>query len=141
MSKKRNTLLWHSDKILRVMVFNATFNNISVISWQSREFESRPGDTSLWDKVCQRLAAGQWFYLGTPISSTNQSDCHEITDILLKVALNPITLNILSLWLLHMYMQILCRPCLWKVANDRELSLSGIQETRGILLNVWNYSS
>jgi hypothetical protein len=22
------------------------------------EFESRPGDTSLWDKVCQRLAAG-----------------------------------------------------------------------------------
>ena len=61
------------------------------------EFESRPGDTSLWDKVCQRLAAGRWFYLGIPISSTNQSHCHEITDILLKVALNTITLNILSL--------------------------------------------
>jgi hypothetical protein len=29
------------------------------------EFESRPGDTSLWDKVCQRFAAGRWFYLGT----------------------------------------------------------------------------
>jgi hypothetical protein len=45
------------------------------------EFESRPGDTSLWDKVCQRLAAGRWFYLGTPISSTNQSHCHEKNEL------------------------------------------------------------
>jgi hypothetical protein len=31
-------------------------------------------------------------YPGTPVSSTNKTDCHDITEILLKVALNTITL-------------------------------------------------
>ena len=31
------------------------------------------------------------FSPGTPLSSTNKTDCHEITDILLKVALNTIS--------------------------------------------------
>jgi hypothetical protein len=34
-----------------------------------------------------------WFSPGTPISSTNKSDRHDITDILLKVALNTIKPN------------------------------------------------
>jgi len=42
------------------------------------------------DKVCQRLATGRWFVSGTPVSSTNKTDCHNITEILLKVALNTI---------------------------------------------------
>jgi hypothetical protein len=33
---------------------------------------------------------GQWFSPGTPISSTNKTDRHDITEILLKVALNTI---------------------------------------------------
>jgi hypothetical protein len=33
---------------------------------------------------------GQWFSPGTPVSSTNKTDPHNITEILLKVALNPI---------------------------------------------------
>jgi hypothetical protein len=36
-------------------------------------------DTALYDKVCQWLAAGQWFSLDTPVSSTNKTDCHDIT--------------------------------------------------------------
>jgi hypothetical protein len=28
---------------------------------------------------------GQWFSLGTPVSSTNKTDHHDITEILLKV--------------------------------------------------------
>ena len=32
--------------------------------------------------------AGRWFSLGTLISSTNKTDCHDITEILLKVALS-----------------------------------------------------
>jgi hypothetical protein len=47
---------------------------------------------TLCDKVCQWLTAGQWFSLGTPISSTNKTDSHDITEILLKVALNTIML-------------------------------------------------
>jgi hypothetical protein len=45
-------------------------------------------DTKVCDKVCQWLAAGQWFSLGTPVSSINKTDCHNVTEILLKVALN-----------------------------------------------------
>ena len=33
-----------------------------------------------------------WFSLGTPVSSTNKTNCHEIAEILLKVVLNAITL-------------------------------------------------
>jgi hypothetical protein len=43
-------------------------------------------DTTLCDKDCQWLATGRWFSLGTPISSINKTDRHDITEILLKVA-------------------------------------------------------
>jgi hypothetical protein len=46
--------------------------------------------TTLCDKVCQWLATGRWFSPGTPVSPTNKTDCHDITEILLKVALNTI---------------------------------------------------
>ena len=41
-------------------------------------------------KVCQGLVTCRWFPPGTPVSSTNKTDCHDITEILLKVALNTI---------------------------------------------------
>ena len=44
----------------------------------------------LCDKVCQWLAARRWFSLGTPVSSTNKIDRHDITEIVLKVALKTI---------------------------------------------------
>ena len=34
------------------------------------------------------LAEGRWFAPGTPVSSINKTDRHDITEILLKVALN-----------------------------------------------------
>jgi hypothetical protein len=34
--------------------------------------------------------AGRWFSPGTPVSSTNKSDRHDIAKILLKIALNII---------------------------------------------------
>ena len=46
--------------------------------------------TTLCDKVCQWLATGWWFFPGPPVSSTNKTDRHDITEILLKVALNTI---------------------------------------------------
>ena len=46
--------------------------------------------TTLCDKVCRWLATGRWFSLGPSVSSTNKADCHEITEILLKVALSNI---------------------------------------------------
>ena len=35
-----------------------------------------------------------WFSLGTPVSSTNKTDGHDITEILLKVISNTITLTL-----------------------------------------------
>jgi hypothetical protein len=39
---------------------------------------------------------GQWFSLGPPVSPTNKTDCHDVAEILLKVALNtpPLTIQI-----------------------------------------------
>ena len=40
--------------------------------------------------VSDQVATGRWFPPGTPVSSTNKADRHDITDIWLKVALNSI---------------------------------------------------
>ena len=41
------------------------------------------------DKVCQLPAQGMWFSLGTLAASISKTDLRDITEILLKVALNP----------------------------------------------------
>jgi hypothetical protein len=40
---------------------------------------------TICDTVCEWFAAGRWF---SPVSSTNKTDCQDITEILMKVALN-----------------------------------------------------
>ena len=47
----------------------------------------------LCDKVCQWFTTGRLFSTGTLVSSTNTTDCHDINEILLKVALNTINPN------------------------------------------------
>jgi hypothetical protein len=42
--------------------------------------------TAASDKVYQLLAHGPWFSPGTPASSTTKIGCHDIAEILLKVA-------------------------------------------------------
>ena len=56
----------------------------------------------LFIHVCQKLVAGQWLYSGCSVFYTNKIDRHDITEILLKVALNTITLTLFiqgALWL------------------------------------------
>ena len=110
---------------VRVMVSNATFNNISVILWLSVTTDMEQVTNKLYnimlnrvhiepttlvvidtdctgsckytyhtittiplcDKVCRWFAAGRWFSLGTPVSSTNKTDRNDITEILLQVVL------------------------------------------------------
>ena len=77
----------------RMVVWFSTTCAISAYHHSSCEFEPRSWwgvlDTTLCDKVCQWLATGLWFSL---VSSTNKTDRHDITEILLKVALNTINL-------------------------------------------------
>ena len=44
--------------------------------------------TTLCDKICQWLPAGRWLSPGPSVSSTNKTDRHNITEILLKVTLD-----------------------------------------------------
>ena len=67
-----------------VVGFTTTCAIIVVSSWRGVL------DTILCDKVYQWLATSQWFSQGTPVFSTNKNDCHDITEILLKVALKTI---------------------------------------------------
>ena len=61
--------------------------------WIRTPFRRGVLDTTVCEKVCQWLATAQWFSPGTPVSSTNKTDFHDITEILLKVALITITLT------------------------------------------------
>ena len=61
---------------------------------------------TLCDKVCQRLPTGQWFSPGSPVSSTNKTDRHDIAEILLKVALNTIKQIILCLYAFNLLCEI-----------------------------------
>ena len=58
---------------------------ISTYHHESCDFEPCSGEVySIQHYVikCQWLATGQWFSPGTPVSSTNKTDCHDITEIL-----------------------------------------------------------
>ena len=67
------------------------------VNWMYTELEARHGHdqisirtrcTTLCDKVCQWLATDRWLSPDTPVSFTNKIDRHDITELLLKVALN-----------------------------------------------------
>ena len=77
--------------VVAVIVFTTTF---AISAYHHRllwvRISIRARHTTLCDKVCQWLATGQWFSPGPPVSSTNKTDRHDITEILLKVALNTI---------------------------------------------------
>jgi hypothetical protein len=66
-------------------------------------------DTTLCDKVCQWLTTGWWFF---SVSSTNKTDRHDITGILLKVALNTIKQTILPYDDSHIVFEILLKELL-----------------------------
>ena len=48
------------------------------------------------DNVCQWLTTGRWFSPFPPVSSTNKTDRNDITEMLLKVALNTIKQTFIS---------------------------------------------
>jgi hypothetical protein len=78
-----------------VVGFTTTYVISAYHHW-SCEFDSCSGDVNSIQHdviVCQWLATGQWFSMGTPVCSTNKTDRHDITEILLKMTLNTIILT------------------------------------------------
>jgi hypothetical protein len=77
--------------------------------------------TTLCDKVCLWLATGWWFSSGSSVSSINKTYCHDISEILLKVALNIITPNpsywtITSFIAIKLFVYDICTH-IWKTTN------------------------
>jgi hypothetical protein len=79
-------------------IYNYLFNQYlsTLMLWVRISIRARC--TTLCDKVCQWLATGRWFFPGPPISSTNKTDRHDITKILLKVALSTIKQTKHQMW-------------------------------------------
>jgi hypothetical protein len=82
-------------------------------------------DSTLCDKVCQWLATDQWFSQVNQVSSTNKTDCHDLTEILLKVALNTIILALLRNVCrpVQVYIIIVCCLQLW-LSHQRLLTVN-----------------
>jgi hypothetical protein len=68
------------------IIFNECLSPLKL--WVLTTFMARCTRYNICDKVCQWFVKGLWFSLGTPSSSTNKTERHDITEILLKVALN-----------------------------------------------------
>ena len=85
------------------VVFKKCNTRVNLKSWWFTsngircEFESCSGEVNSIQHnvikfVSQLLTTVLWISPGTPVSSTDKTDRHDITDILLKVVLNTITL-------------------------------------------------
>ena len=57
-------------------------------------------DTTSYDNVCQCLVVCRWVSPGTPVSSTNETDRHDVTEMLLKVVLHTIALILTLIYLI-----------------------------------------
>ena len=66
------------------------------------------------DKVNQLLAHGRWFSPGTPASSTTKTGCHDIAEILLKVALNTKNQSIFLMLMFHV-----CKNVQENITNNK----------------------
>jgi len=74
-----------------VSIFSLFMDLFIQCCWIVYRFGRNALNTTLCHKVCQWIGAGRWFSPGTPVSSTSKTDRHDMSEILLKMALNTIT--------------------------------------------------
>ena len=84
-------------------------------------------------KFVSGLRSVRGFFPGTPVSSTNKTDCHDITEILLKVALDTITLAN------HKKLQIVHITGMLHQYHNPPNGIASMSHTHGtkICQNVW----
>ena len=92
--KPETSWSWSYDSWIYNYLFNHCLSPLTLWVWIPLRRGVLDIHVTLCDKVCQWLTVGRCFFLsGTPVSSTNKTDSHKITEILLKVALNTIKPN------------------------------------------------
>ena len=86
MIKQNLPLKWGRDRMVVGFTTTYAISAYQLMLWVRISIRARC--TTLYDKACQWLATGWWFSPGTPVSSPNKTYLHDITEILLKGALN-----------------------------------------------------
>ena len=76
-----------------IVGFTATCSEFESCSWRDVL------DTTLCENVRQWLSTARWFSPGTLVFSSNKTDHHNISDIILKVALNSISLKPVAIYI------------------------------------------
>jgi hypothetical protein len=81
--------------------------------------------------ACKWLTAGRLFSPDIPVSSTNKTDIHDITELLLKVALKTTHLgqshcHLLPIWFIFVWFTSSWHGCSW---NTAQLTLNGIAQS------------
>ena len=83
--------LFFTKSCLKAWYYSKSFiAKVGCCGHGSYEFKRSLLDATLSDKNLSVTWTGWWFSTGTPVSSTNKTDRHNLTEILLKVALNTI---------------------------------------------------
>jgi len=77
-------------------------------------------DTTVCDKVSQWFVTGQRFSPGTPVSSTNRTDCHDITEILINTITLILTITLTRI-LLSSTMFVLFKSKTTGVTSEGEI--------------------
>jgi hypothetical protein len=90
----------YTDK-LWIKKFSPKNIDLPLLLWVRISIRARC--TTLCDQVCQWLATCQWLSLGSPVSSTNKTDRHDITEILLKMAFKHQQTNTTLQYLIYWY--------------------------------------
>jgi hypothetical protein len=88
-------ILPYNPHAMNYLLYNLIFKDHQCLSpltlWIGASHRRGALDTIICDKVCQLLAAYRWISPDTPVYSTNKTDPHDITEMLLKVVLSTIT--------------------------------------------------
>jgi len=102
--------------------------------------------TILMHNLNTYIATDRWFSPGNPVSSTNKTDHHDITEILLKVALNTIT-SLPPSWknkvnedlrkILERIGKLSCRQISNLIAHKHYILKHGTNIVHGHCVNLW----
>ena len=82
-------IVWWLDLQLHMQAVRIITN---VVSWNPAQ--ARYTRYNIMWSICLWIAAGRWFSLSTPISSNNKADHHDITEMLLNMAVKHHNTNV-----------------------------------------------
>ena len=120
-----------------VVGFTTTYATSAYHHWCC-EFESRSGRgvQHYVIKFVNWLATGRWFTSGPPVSSTNKTDRHNITEIVLKVALSTIKETNICLCIEICFRNILIMKLFFKFYWELpDFEISSSSEVLGTILS------